>query len=533
MSYPARLQVLIVEDTLEVKQSYETLLEEVRTKYDILGEVYASSYEEGLRHLKRGKIFHLVFLDLKLPQKDGLPEDSVDHGVSLLAEAAARDDYPIPALIIASGHMSSANQSKLESKLDNDFFFGRARVKGYENIKIALSESLDACMRYLSIGIHVRDDGNTLRPALSPREEDLLRRFALKEPSRIGLDLAWWSFDKKASEQGRPVWTKVLIGKAMLNTGDNSRILFFKFTSTLNAQNDIAGARRLDEKLSHIKLKAFVESSTMTLIVTEKAGNAERAPESLTNFLGAAACEERHCKAIAQQIVEQTQALGERNPYDLPVHRLLWPYHSIGNLRAAVANCPNAEGNKEAVEAMFASFEELSKDGTSVRISKQTSLHGDLHAGNIALDVNEGDVEAKIFDAAGATNPNSTAFDIANLEVTVILHQGADAPVPMVDDLSVLYECAEIAPDAPAPGSSARVRNVYQMVKALRGAIRDSEDPLVYALLVHDAALIQLGCLSGQFSQNKISLASEALTLAIASHRWLVQLRAQPPAASA
>ena len=94
-------------------------------------------------------------------------------------------------------------------------------------IRRACTEAL----RYAGVGIHLRDAGEEQYPTLTPRDEDLLRRSVLQQRGSIGVDLNWWLATRcpEAAGGGANPWTKVLMGRYLLNDGGGAlRPKFFK-----------------------------------------------------------------------------------------------------------------------------------------------------------------------------------------------------------------------------------------------------------------------------------------------------------------
>lgn len=72
-------------------------------------------------------------------------------------------------------------------------------------------------------------------------------------------------------------------------------------------------------------------------------------------------------------------------------------------------------------------------------------LYGDLHMGNIALDVTDESADAYIFDP-GACRGDVAGRDIASLELSAILHQRIPFD-SVVEICSVLYRLAGVSGD--------------------------------------------------------------------------------------
>jgi CheY-like chemotaxis protein len=224
---------------------------------------FAFSHEQAVGHLESSKIFHVVILDLRLPAKQGLPAlEDQDLGLDLLERCIDRDRYPIPALLVISGHIGGTNQLKIQDTLRDRFCYGRLLAKGDAFLEGHIRNGCKEALRYCSVGIHLRDSGAELYPTLSPRDEDLLRRSVLQQSGGIGADLNWWSAKRSpeggAGAAGNP-WTKVLTGRYLLDDGGGaSRPKFFKLLAASDSHSVIESARRIEQKLTHIKITSTV-----------------------------------------------------------------------------------------------------------------------------------------------------------------------------------------------------------------------------------------------------------------------------------
>ena len=91
MSYPLILQPLVIEDDEGPKDAYQTIFQAIAEDDDALPftpapPCFAFSHEQAVEYLDGSKIFHVVILDLRLPEKLGLPPvDDVELGLDLLA----------------------------------------------------------------------------------------------------------------------------------------------------------------------------------------------------------------------------------------------------------------------------------------------------------------------------------------------------------------------------------------------------------------------------------------------------------------
>jgi CheY-like chemotaxis protein len=114
MSYPALVQPLVIEDDISVQCGYDFIFEEIRRSGPVAPTCYAYCHKDALRYLNSEKIFHLVILDLRLPELPGLPApEGIDFGLALLRQCVDRDSYPIPSLLVVSGQLDKAQQETL------------------------------------------------------------------------------------------------------------------------------------------------------------------------------------------------------------------------------------------------------------------------------------------------------------------------------------------------------------------------------------------------------------------------------------
>lgn len=183
MSYPLTIRPLIIEDNIDVKEAYTRIFREISGQLPwsllpVIEPCFALSYEDGLTQLLETSVaFHLVILDLELPQKAGRPaQHGLDFGIRLLESCLCRESFPIPSVLVISAHIDRTEQTKLQDKVAAGFFYGKMLVKGSPDI--LKNEIITACNRifaYSSVGIHIRDSNVATYPVISPREEDLLR----------------------------------------------------------------------------------------------------------------------------------------------------------------------------------------------------------------------------------------------------------------------------------------------------------------------------------------------------------------------
>lgn len=535
MGYPKVIQPLIVEDDAGVKDYYEAALAEYIEKGRMVAPKYAFSYADGVRLINQDKAYHLVILDLGLPESAGQPAPTaINYGINLLDKCIHRNRYPIPAVLIVSGMLQKANQNELDTKVREGFAYGRVLVKA-TNLQQDIVAAIEAIERYCDVGIHVADGGPLRFPTISPRDEDLLRRCVLKMVGpTVGLDLAWWS-----AEFSRPTgpfrddkgWTKTLMGRFLLGKGMGaSRPTFFKLAPSGGARRTQEEARILMQKLSHIKVIGDLVSGDRGLLVTEKVGESNAPPVSLEEVLrDKPDVVQPQLPGIVQAIAQQIADLGDVSPDKLAVPSLLWKWHDKGRIEAQwkqhfrpELGAPLGLGAKDNPAEVLA---QLKSSKALLDYQKQTFLHGDLNISNVALDKTPAGFRAYVFDASGC-EAGVNVRDLSMLEVAALLHQKCGA------DESLVRHCAQLYADKVRPPTGLDLtkgsdcgRNTLKLVADLRIEALGRAPEAVYALMVFDCALIQLGGLEWP-TLNKVSDPGAAALLAAQVGAWL--LRACP-----
>lgn len=534
MSYPLTLQTLVIEDEVHVKEAYERIFEGIAPDLPCTPAppCFAFSYEEAVERLESRTIFHVVILDLRLPEKFKLPaRHDIDLGVSLLTRCVDRDPYPIPALLVISAHMDQAEQTRMLDTLRGGFYYGRPVVKGpnLANLEEEIRRACNEAIRYCAVGIHLWDAGERPYPTISPRDEDLLRRSVLQQPDAIGLDLSWWAAKRGQAEMGSGsafpnTWTKVLRGRYLLGSGVGaSRPMFFKLLPGADAHFVIPSAQLVQQKLSHIKITSTVTSRSAALIVTEKCGGGDTEPKSLEDFFQQGTPEQ--AANVARQICGQVEELGDLLQEHKPVKSLFWETHC----KEILAEQWNRLSGKELQGQIGSSvdpislYTELTNGDGKLHVKERSLVHGDLHIHNVAVDMDADGEEAFIFDP-GVIKRNIAGRDLAVLEVSVLLHQRI-ASETFSQICLVLYAQSGsggegVTKDIADPVGKA----IVSFILGLRKAAQAWNDLEVYALMVFDFVLIQVGGLAFGSSGNKIIDPRAAGHLLAVTSQWCQSL---------
>jgi CheY-like chemotaxis protein len=525
MSYPRQLQTLIVEDEQEPTENYRRLFEEFAGKgLEVDPPVFVRSYEDAVKLLSANRIFHIAIVDLGLPQTaHESAQPGVEPGIDLVRRAATREEYPIPVLLVISGRLDKARISSLNESLRREFWHGELVNKGVdqdEGVESAICRAHDYC----NIGIHVHDAGCKLCPTLSPREEDLLRRCALGQPLCMGLDLEWWGDCQGCSSSSGTAstgMTKVLMGQFLLKDGkESSRPSFFKFEPKEDAIRSHAAARIMEQKLGHVKVCGEIDSSRRSLLITQQVGRSSSRPIMLADLL--ANPSDAANSAIPQiicDIVDQLGSLGSTNEDRFPVSSLLWRWHDIENVKSAWTR---HGGDEQATAPRLLQLLRASKQEVWAR--RRTCTHGDLNSTNIALEAVANGYRAYIFDPGGM-QADTAGRDLAMLETTLLLHQRTPSGQGLLDECQALYESSAAIPGSPGgpvgESLSPIARNTLRLIREFRGHAVQMNDISVYALMVFDCAMVQLGGLTLQSRRNKIANPRDAVLLAQLTARWL------------
>jgi hypothetical protein len=168
-------------------------------------------------------------------------------------------------------------------------------------------------------------------------------------------------------------------------------------------------------------------------------------------------------------------------------------------------------------------YDKVAKSRTKLRLKEQSLIHGDLHISNVALDVFEGHAEAYIFDP-GVSSRDVAGRDCAVLEVSSFLHQNIEFGT-IVELCSIFY--GNDSPDKVADKTSVDklCTNVTEFIKQIRGAALELNSINVYALMIFDYALVQVGGLAYGLSGNMIKNPQAAVYYLGAVANWYQKIR--------
>lgn len=521
MSYPRKLQALVIEDDPDAIRAHKESIAAFANKY-VLDAHYASSYEDAKRCLDSNAIYHVVIVDLNLPVNSrGQAAADLAPGEQLIEELAKRDAYPVPVVLVVSGKLNLVQPlGRLNDRLSQDFWYGRLINKGLEQER-EIEEGIRNALRYVDVGIHVRDSEGELFPTLSPREEDLLRRCVLADTCRLGVDLRWWSAETGAttshpSPNRGP--TKILMGAFIMDGVGSSIPTFFKFEPAGNASSVRRDATILSQKLSHVKLFHAAHSRQRSLIVTQSATN-RGVPIPLSEYLRR---DPDTIRAVIPELVAQVSAqldqLGDATPdAEVPVPEFFWEYLD----REAMEKTWRQAAGAGLADAL-AAYDVLKTSTAKVWTTRRNCNHGDLNATNIAIDADSATrPQAYIFDAAGIRS-DFQLRDLATLEVTTILFNS-----PFMGDqfeaCKAMYR-GDFLPDANPIAPLPIVTNVLNLIRAVRSRLTSDADRAAYSLLLFDASLRQLFGLAVQASPNKVRNPMHACALAAWIAEWLAHV---------
>jgi CheY-like chemotaxis protein len=524
MGYPRLLHLLIVEDETDMVEAYRGYLDKLRKTRPIGQPCIVQSYEDAVAQIAGTTVFHLIVLDLRLPDQAGAESDERSaRGLELVQQAANREHSPIPGLIIVTGDPRRITKlSPLQKQLAEGFSHGEIITKGLDLME-DLANAIDRVLAYVDVGLIVRDPLSELRPVLTLRDEDLLRRAAMKQAA-VGIELSWWTAHRDlGSPRDVPRWKKILQGRFLLPADGFSRSYFFKLEVADDGARAYSSAVRLDSKLQHIKVVGLWKSEATSLLVTGKAGPSDAAPLSISEFLSRPPDEVLAAvEQIANDIATQLRTFPKTALQEVPLRSVLWLPAGVDRRQPLVdvwrrwgVSIPGPD--PAIVFGALLSSEEM------IWV-QQRSCHGDLHTGNVSLDQDGGATRAFIIDA-GALKTVPCSRDFAALEVSLILHEDY-RPGEDLLDVSVarrLFDGTTPLGDGKIPGDiAAPLSNVLAVVSAVRRQALQECRVELYAILLMDEVLMQLGGLAFGSTQNRIKRPLDAAKLFGLLASWLI-----------
>jgi CheY-like chemotaxis protein len=515
LSYPREIRTLVIEDETAMVETYRRYFQQFLDQgLPVAPVTIAQSFKDAETELNRERVIHVVILDLRLPENaGGTSEETSARGLQLVSQIAAREQYPVPVLLIVTGDVRRASPlEQLQFQLEESFAYGRIVEKGID-LAADIRKGLDASLQYCEIGIHLTGKPEEMYPMVSAREEDLLRRCTLQEDDAIGLDLRWWAADRRDCGGGESLeWVKVLQGRFLL-LGDAgvSRPRFFKFESIANGERSRAGAIRLAQKVNHIQVIRSLRGSDRHLLVTDKAGPSNSEPIALSAFLvDQKASVKANLTQVAADIADQLSELGDTTVEELSTRDLLWPFHNSERLIGACKeNDLNGAGPAELLRQLQKAD---TKHWCNIRMR-----HGDLHIHNVSLDQDTGEVRAYLIDPGGMQR-GLAERDFASLEVSLLLHQRYEATIAG----SLVSGCRDLLDGSSPDGAASSASTLPQHHKSTRALVQELRLRALqqckaltptYAICLLDEVLIQLGGFAFGTSQNKIYCQADAMEL--------------------
>lgn len=233
MKGPRKPRVLIVEDHPGAIEDYNELFADLkRENIEFVGPTIVASHEEAINELASNRHFHFVILDLQIPQKARGREQRIDWGFDLLERCIARDDKPIPSVLIVTGHIANRKQGELLEVLPREFVFGKAISKS--ELGTTDAEIKNALVRVrICLAKHLEYDDCI---ELTAREDYLACRVAMGEDDVEGFRLTEPDSTQSSCLEGSPFVsaekTRVIIATPMLSDGaDAAQRFYFAFVS--------------------------------------------------------------------------------------------------------------------------------------------------------------------------------------------------------------------------------------------------------------------------------------------------------------
>ena len=131
MSFPRKLQILIIEDDHDAIQGYKLLLDAHESTFPHSPPVVARSLAEAKSRIAEPHPYHLVILDLNLPlETREVSPEGIEPGQQLVDLLACRGAYPVPVLLVVTGRLGQVDAGPFGDRLRQDFWHGEFVNKG-------------------------------------------------------------------------------------------------------------------------------------------------------------------------------------------------------------------------------------------------------------------------------------------------------------------------------------------------------------------------------------------------------------------
>jgi len=519
MSYSRSLRVLIIEDEADVIGAYKTAFELLKTEegFDLVDPIVAGGVEDAIAKLSTSSPFHVVILDLKLPERaGGDAETYAGSGLELVDAIVGRDNYPIPVLLILTGQPAYIQSfSGLGDRLHRGMYMGFVEQKGLDP-RDHFRKALEAAQQYVDFGVRIADVNERPWPPVTTREEDLIRRFGLANSTYAGVDLQWWSAERKDDGGENPIWSKVLMGHFWLKDHDmETRSYFFKLESREHGEASFSAVRVLEGALQHVQVPGQLFSESRSLVVTAQATHSGKPPIALSQFLRRPSGEVgQQLEGIANDIADQLEKLGTASDEPKAPHEVVWKYHEVQIERydASYLRFQNADDFLPSKLLI-----RLRASSDKPWIKWRSCQHGDLHLGNVSIDVFGGQAHGFLIDA-GSMEPGPAAKDLAAFEIALVLHQTSSTDT-VLEAIQGMFG----GTDTSGTTSNDLSVNTLNLLQHVRRRALQATDEATYRLLLLDQALIQLGSLSYGSFGNKIARPTDAVALYRAIAGWYLK----------
>ncbi len=516
MSYSRSLRVLIIEDEADVIGAYQFALSRLKSEdgFDLVDPIVAGGVDDAIMKLKTNSPFHVVVLDLKLPTTaGGDPDAHGGSGLDLLDAIIGRDDYPIPVLLILTGQPTYIQSyGGLSERLQHGMYRGFVEQKGLDP-RDHFRKALEAAQQYVDFGVRIADDNERPWPTVTTREEDLIRRFGLSNPTYAGVDLQWWSAERKDDGGDKPIWSKVLMGHFWLKDHDmETRSYFFKLEAREHGEASLNAIRVLEGALQHVQVPGQLFSGTRSLVVTAQATLSGNPPIALGQFLRRPSGEiGLQLELIANDIADQLEKLGTASDVPKAPREVVWKFHEVQIERYDAAYL-RFQSEDEFLPSKLMAV--LNASTEKPWIKWRSCQHGDLHLGNVSVDEHDGKAHGFLIDA-GSMEPGPAGKDLAAFEIALVLHHSSSRDT-VLGAVQGMFDGSQAAGTA----ENDLATNTVTLLQQVRKRALKLTDEATYRLLLLDQALIQLGSLAYGSFGNKITQPSDAVAVYRAIARW-------------
>lgn len=496
------IRVLLVEDNVDQIKVCQRYLNQLSSNEGVSFHVdVATSLSTAIVFLESNAPLDLVILDLGLPMLDGGPDcDSHANGRLLFERFSEREHRPIPALVVMSGFLGQIEMHKFQTMADSRFAYGSIANK--LDVKGELIRAIQYIDRYRAVRL-LPSDGHPL-PRLTPRDEDLVKRCIVAIDGKAATLRDWGNGTTLSLAVTGS--TRVLFGTCELSRGP-SHPVFVKLVDEPFFTTELRAASLFSKIVPSYSVLQSAASACRGVIMSPKAGMSNSDTVSLLQSLAREDVSESDAIALADDVVAQLDKMGYAKHVMKPLSSFFWTHLKSERIGLAWGRRP----------ASFTSFSVLPErllprlrgSADSIEVVERGYTHCDLHADNVACDC--GSRWSALIIDPGSMSPGPWGKDLAQLEVSLLLHQKSQPAGGIVEAVQSQSRCR-----------SSAANNTRAFLDRTRCLRRSSCSDEAYHFMLLDSVLAQLDALADQVLP-RIQRPDDVYRLYTIIVEWLVQ----------